>query len=451
MKVDCLVAEIGSTTTVVNAFNLKEKIEFLGRGMHQTTVESDVNIGLKHAIEDLKGSLGVEELSYDELFASSSAAGGLKITVHGLVYEMTAKAAKEAALNAGANIHLITANLLEAEHINQIKKIHPNIIIIAGGTDYGEKEIAYQNLLMVLSLNIPIIYTGNIANHERIKKMNHSLIRIVENVYPRVDDFNILPLRKAIYETFEENIIHAKGMQHIFSMVNGSIIPTPGAVMDATLMLDELFDGVITLDVGGATTDVHSVCETKAIYQKYSDGEPRFKRTVEGDLGVYINRRHVLNTLRPEDFRLIMDMKQEDIDLLVEKEPFIPISKAGIKLNQILTKTCVNLALDRHIGDLRRVFTTNGFKVIPDGKDTSLVKAIFLTGGALLYVEQPEKIIQDYLEKRHNKLIPSKDVKIYRDYDYIFASIGVLSHKYPEQSKILLKQTIRIEGDLNDA
>ncbi|MFH0766670.1 MAG: glutamate mutase L, partial [Bacillota bacterium] len=91
MKIDCLVAEIGSTTTVVNAFNLhQDPIEFLGRGMHQTTVDTDVNIGLKLAIEDLKRNLNVDVLVYDELFASSSAAGGLKITVHGLVYEMTA-------------------------------------------------------------------------------------------------------------------------------------------------------------------------------------------------------------------------------------------------------------------------------------------------------------------------------------------------------------------------
>ncbi|MBU1141485.1 MAG: glutamate mutase L, partial [Firmicutes bacterium] len=191
MKIDCLVAEIGSTTTVVNAFNLhQDPIEFLGRGMHQTTVDTDVNIGLKLAIEDLKRNLNVDVLVYDELFASSSAAGGLKITVHGLVYEMTAKAAKEAALNAGANIHLVTANLLDNEQIEQIKHIHPNMIIIAGGTDFGEKKVAYDNLLAVLPLGIPIIYTGNIANHERIKKLNHPQIRIVDNVYPRVDDFN---------------------------------------------------------------------------------------------------------------------------------------------------------------------------------------------------------------------------------------------------------------------
>ncbi len=444
MRIDCLVAEIGSTTTVVNAFSLhQDPIQFLGRGMYQTTVETNVNEGLKKAILDLQNNLGVESLEYDELFASSSAAGGLKITVHGLVYEMTAKAAKEAALNAGANIHLITANLLEPDQIEKIKELHPNIIIIAGGTNYGEKEVAYQNLLSVLSLDIPVIYTGNIVNHDRIIKLNNPLIRIVDNVYPRVDDFNIIPLRKAIYETFEKNIIHAKGMKDIFKMVNGTIIPTPGAVMDATLILDEMFDSVMTIDVGGATTDVHSVCDPKPIYLKYSEGEPRFKRTVEGDLGVYINRRLVMKTFKQGELETLMNLDLNQIEKLAEAESFVPISNQGKKLIECLTKQCVFQALNRHIGDLRRVFTTNGMKVIPDGKDTSTVKSIFLTGGALRYANHPENMVKSYLSRQQNKLSPDQNAKIYIDHDYIFASIGVLSHKYPEQAKQLLKNTIR--------
>ncbi len=443
MKIDCLVAEIGSTTTVVNAFNLFDEVKFLGRGMHQTTVETDVNIGLGKAIDDLKQQLNVKDLTYKELYASSSAAGGLKITVHGLVYEMTAKAAKEAALNAGGNIHLITANRLEPYHIEQIQKLHPNMIIIAGGTDFGEKEVSYQNLLDVKNLNIPIIYTGNIANHERIKALNCKHIEIVENVYPRVDDFNILPLREKIYETFEKHIIHAKGMAHIFEMVNGKIIPTPGAVMDTTMLLDEMFDGVMTIDVGGATTDVHSVAHPKPEFQKFLEGEPKQKRTVEGDLGVYVNRKLVYQYMKHHELEKALKLTSEDVTKLIENEPFIPQSEKGKLMSSHLLKTCIEQALDRHIGDMKRVFTTNGLKVIPDGKDLSNVKAIFLTGGALIHDPKSKDYIQSYLKKQTTKLTPSLDAKIYIDNDYIFASLGVLSRVYKEQAKILIKHTMR--------
>ncbi|PKK94285.1 MAG: DNA mismatch repair protein MutL [Tenericutes bacterium HGW-Tenericutes-6] len=445
MKVDCLVAEIGSTTTIVNAFNLHKEVAFLGRGMYQTTVDSDVRIGLKNAIDDLKKNLDVKDLSYGEMLASSSAAGGLKITVHGLVYEMTAKAAKEAALNAGGNIHLVTANRLEPSHIREIKSIKPNMIIIAGGTDFGEKEIPYQNLIDVKDLGIPIIYTGNITNHERIKALNIPNLSIVENVYPRVDDFNIIPLREKIYETFEKHIIHAKGMSHIFEMVKDVIIPTPGAVMESTLLLNELFGGVVTIDVGGATTDVHSVSEPRPEYLKYHDGEPNFKRTVEGDLGVFINRMSVYQTFKYPSLEHILSISKEKLDDLIREEPFIPQSNLGKKMVDELTKQCVYQALNRHIGDMKRVFTTNGYKVIPEGKDLSLVKAFFLTGGALLNHQDPESIIRSYLKKEKTKLIPDEKTIVYKDHDYIFASIGVLSRKYKEQAEILLKKTLRME------
>lgn len=441
MKVDVIVAEIGSTTTIVSAFNLyTEPTGFIGKGFFKTTVDTDVTIGLEKAVSHLKENLDIDELTYDEMLATSSAAGGLKITVHGLVYEMTAKAAKQAALNAGANIHLVTANLIDEDHINEIKKIKPNIIILAGGTNFGEKDVAYQNVLKVKDLNIPLIYTGNIDNHSRLKALNLAHLTIVDNVYPRVDDFNILPLRKAIYDTFEKHIIHAKGMHKVSDMVKGHIIPTPGAVMETTLLLNELFNGVMTIDVGGATTDVHSVCEPKAMFQKYSDGEPLFKRTVEGDLGVYINRKLVYEQSKKIKIQKTLNLEDDDIERLIKDEPYIPISEQGKALIDCLTETCVEKALDRHIGDLKRVFTTNGMKVIPDGKDTSQVQAIFLTGGACLYHQKIEDKIRDYLESSVTKLVPHKNISIYKDVDYIFSSLGVLSLSYKKEVLNLLKK-----------
>jgi hypothetical protein len=108
MKVDVLVAEIGSTTTVVNAFNNIHTPDpvFLGQGQAPTSVlEGDVRIGLNSAIDQLAHTLGVDRIDYDEMLATSSAAGGLKMTVHGLVHDMTVRAAREAALGAGAILH----------------------------------------------------------------------------------------------------------------------------------------------------------------------------------------------------------------------------------------------------------------------------------------------------------------------------------------------------------
>lgn len=453
LQVDVLVAEIGSTTTLVNAFQIhQDNPTFLGRGVANTTVSTDVNEGLNLAIKDLTNNLKIDNLTYKEMFASSSAAGGLKMTVHGLVYEMTVRASKEAALNAGANIHLITAGIMKDRDLNKIKKLQPNIILVAGGTDYGESDTAIYNMEKVLDLDldIPIIYAGNVQNHEEINEMfnersKSKYLKIVENVYPRVDYLNILPLRKVIYETFEENIIHAKGMNHIFEIVNASIMPTPGSVMESTMLLHEKLGNVMTIDVGGATTDIHSVSIPSDDFKEFQEGEPLSKRSVEGDLGVFINHENVVDLFENGELIHKLDITEEQLSSLLSNYSYIPKTMEQRQLVLELTRKCTNLALDRHVGDLRRVFTSSGQKIIPEGKDLTQVEYIILTGGALINLEGTESIVSDYIKKNPSKMLPSKSIQILKDHDYIMASLGVLSLRYPEAAHKLLQKTLRME------
>lgn len=453
MKIDILVAEIGSTTTIVNAFDIMENQSvFLGRGVANTTVDTDVNEGLKMAIEDLARYLKTPNIDYLEMFASSSAAGGLRVTVHGLVYEMTVRASKEAALNAGANIHLVTAGRLTNRNITEIKDLSPNMVIVAGGTDFGESETALYNMkkIMKMKLDIPIIYAGNVENHKEIKELfkdeqKQNLLKIVENVYPRVDQLNILPLRKAIYETFEEHIIHAKGMEHITDIVNQKIMPTPGSVMESTMILYEKLGPIITIDVGGATTDIHSIAEPSDDFIKYLEGEPLQKRTVEGDLGVFINHENVIDLFAKGELEELLNVSSERLQKILDAYTYMPTTQDERNLVYELTKKCTHKALDRHVGDFRRVFTSSGQKIIPEGKDLSRVEYIVLTGGALINMHDTEEIVRDYLKRNLSKMMPSRNIKILRDHDYIMASVGVVALKYPEIAFELLKKSLRIE------
>ncbi len=451
MKVDALVAEIGSTTTVVNAFTLHDTAAFVGKGVANTTVDTDVREGLREAIEDLKHNLGVDTLEYDEMFSSSSAAGGLRITVSGLVYEMTVRAAKEAALNAGGNVHYVSAGPLDTDDLEQILEAKPNIVIVAGGTDYGEKNVAFDNLKQIetLVLNVPIIYAGNIDNHYRIRKhfeesSQKAHLQIVENVYPRVDFLNILPLRKVIHETFEKHIIHAKGMKHVKEMVDQAIIPTPGSVMESTMLLHEAIGNVMTIDVGGATTDVHSVAEPSDEYRKYAEGEAKEKRTVEGDLGVFVNFHNVLSSIDRQRLMQRLGVDETTFNRLVEDYTYMPNTKEERKLVYELTRVCVNRALDRHVGNLKKVYTSNGQKFIPEGKDLTQVQTIVLTGGPLIHLDDTERIVLDYIKQNPDQLLPGDQVRVVKDHDYVMASLGVLSLKYKHIAQEILKKSMRL-------
>ncbi|MBW8383215.1 MAG: glutamate mutase L, partial [Youngiibacter sp.] len=205
MECDVLVAEIGSTTTKLNAFKeIDGRWQYLGQGQGATTVaEGDVTIGLRNASEDLCRRLGCSEITGREFLASSSAAGGLRMTVHGLVQDMTVKAAREAALGAGANVSLVTSGRLRMSDMEKLKALSPNIIMIAGGLDFGERETSLHNAGMIREsgLKEPVIYAGNVENQEEIRNIldgYEGKVYIVDNVYPRIDELNVEPARWVI-------------------------------------------------------------------------------------------------------------------------------------------------------------------------------------------------------------------------------------------------------------
>ncbi|SHH13692.1 GlmL-related ornithine degradation protein [Tepidibacter thalassicus] len=453
MKVDVLVAEIGSTTTVVNAFdNINtSNPKFVGQGQAPTSVlEGDVRIGLNGAIKNLAKNLGEDRIEYEEMLATSSAAGGLKMTVHGLVYDMTARAAKEAALGAGAIIHKVTAGRLRKTDIKNIKEIQPNIILIAGGVDYGERDTALYNaeLIANMNLNIPIIYAGNIENREEMKLIfenSNSKLYIVDNVYPKIDKLNIEPTRKVIQDAFEDHIIHAPGMEHVRDVVNGPIISTPGAVMESTKLLYEELGDLIVLDVGGATTDLHSVTVgSEKINRILISPEPLAKRTVEGDLGVYVNMKNIVDLIGKDNLAKELDV---DIDYLIENHLPIPKTDIQIKFVERLTKEAVLKAIERHAGRIRNLYGTGGKTAIAEGKDLTEIKYIIGTGGALTRLPNRIEIMKEISKSNPTKtlLFPTEEAKILVDNDYIMASLGVLSKKYPQAALILIKKSLGIQ------
>ena len=457
MKVDVLVAEIGSTTTVVNAFKDLDTDNpvFWAQGQAPTSVlDGDVRIGLEGAIKDLCQKKGIDSIEYDEMLATSSAAGGLKMTVHGLVYDMTAKAAKEAALGAGGIIHNITVGKLRRSDLAKIKEIKPNLILIAGGVDYGERDTAIYNAEMIrsLGLNTPVVYAGNIENQEEMKYIfdeeSGQYLYLVDNVYPKIDTLNVEPCRKVIQDAFEDNITKAPGMEHVRDMVNGPIIPTPGAVMECTKLLYDCLGDCMVIDVGGATTDVHAVTEdSDAVARILTAPEPKAKRTVEGDLGVFVNRMKVIESIGEEKMRQECEEKLHiDLDKTLESYYAIPKNEDEIKLVERLTEEAVLRAVERHAGTIRYVYGPSGRSTLAEGKDLTQVKYIIGTGGALTRLPHRVDIMKKIPEDNETgmKLYPPDSVQFLVDNDYFMASLGVLSKTHREGAIKLLEKSLGI-------
>ncbi|HHX28938.1 MAG TPA: DNA mismatch repair protein MutL [Firmicutes bacterium] len=450
---DVLVAEIGSTTTVVNAFRLGEHPRFLGQGLAPTTVDrGDVILGLEAALDDLMQKCAPESGGRPEpwdsslMLAASSAAGGLSMTVHGLVYDMTVRAAKEAALGAGAVIKFITAGDMTEYDLRELRRIDPKIILLAGGVDYGERDTAIRNArrLAQVGLKAPVVYAGNIAARAEVADiLGQAGIRfyIVDNVYPKVDELVVEPARRIIQDVFEEHITRAPGMDNLRQMVKGTVLPTPGAVMEACKLLQPVLGDVVCLDVGGATTDVHSVASGSPEIQAILESpEPLAKRTVEGDLGIYRNAANV--------YSLVKDRAERDLGFdpspVIEELRPIPETPQEVALVRYLAAQACKTALSRHAGSLKFLYGPSGKQTVASGKDLTSVNTIIGTGGALTRLPGGEGMLKPLVGQGPGRELYPKDARILIDTHYIMAACGVLSRQFPEEAREILVDGLEV-------
>jgi len=430
MPLEILTIEVGSTITKANGFRRGPQgtFEHIAQGFAPTSVTAgDVGVGVDEAIAGLRATSG---LSIDgaEIHVNSSAAGGLRMTVHGLTRGMTARAAHEAALGAGAIVKLVTAGVLSDSDLDEIRSIQPNIVLLAGGVDFGEKRPILRNAegLASLKLKAPVLYAGNTAIRRPVREILQAAgveTLVADNVFPEVDVLNIEPVRGLIHEAFNRHIIHAPGMGRLEALTESSILPTPGAVLRGAELFAEAVGDCLVIDVGGATTDVHTVTDGSLEWaSKMTQPEPRAKRTVEGDLGVYVNARNIVERVGDPAW----EARLADLEA-------VPRSERQLEMTRWLCAQAVQTAIRRHAGVITDLYTATGKRQVVKGKDLTSVKWLVGTGGALTRVAGGEAILRAVCQNPGKHLLPPADAIVLIDRDYRFSALGTLAQAYPEE------------------
>jgi hypothetical protein len=441
-SIDILTLEVGSTITKANGFNFKAEGGFIhvAQGFAKTSVgQGDVGLGVAEAVAGLEAAFG-SPVRGAETFVNSSAAGGLRMTVHGLTYSMTARAAHEASLGAGAIVKKVTAGALEDWELEEIRGIDPNIILLAGGVDFGEKTTVLRNAerLASLGLRAPVVYAGNAALHKPVRQAFRDAgieIIIVENVFPEVDVLNVDPLRKAIQEAFGRHIIHAPGMERFAGLSTWGILPTPGAVLRGAELFAEAMGDCLVFDVGGATTDVHSVTDgNPELRDKLTDPEPRAKRSVEGDLGVFVNAANIVHMTGDPAW----EARMSDLQAM-------PSTEREKELTRWLCARAVDVGARRHAGHISELYTPTGRRQVIKGKDLSAVKWVIATGGALTRVDGAADCLRSICVGPRKHLLPPPEARILIDRDYRFSALGTLAQAYPDDVKLTFESWVAAE------
>ena len=132
-----LLTDFGSTYTKLTAVDL-DAAKLLGTAQAYTTVASDVRIGFQKALDALLAQTG--PLTFAQSYVCSSAAGGLRMMVSGLVPELTMEAARLASLGAGAKIVGQFSFELTQDDLETIQRVNPDIFLLVGGTSEDLKK-----------------------------------------------------------------------------------------------------------------------------------------------------------------------------------------------------------------------------------------------------------------------------------------------------------------------
>ena len=99
----------------------------------------------------------------------------------GLVPELTVEAAKRAALGAGARLVGSFSFELTAADLDELQALKPDLILLAGGTDGGNKTVLRHNgaLLAASSLDVPVILAATKPSPSRWRPLSSRRGRFV--------------------------------------------------------------------------------------------------------------------------------------------------------------------------------------------------------------------------------------------------------------------------------
>jgi uncharacterized protein (TIGR01319 family) len=448
--------DIGSTWTKGASFVLESSTLKLEKKMVVPTTQSNLVQGFSEVLSGLLGqdkSTPLARLSGSaEIFFSSSAKGGLRISAIGLVPDLTLQLARLAAMSAGGKVIQSFSFSLTRSDVKELEKQRPDIVLFSGGTDGGNSKYILENALKLREAEIacPIVYAGNRAVADEVAEiLREKEVIITENLMPEIGQVNIEPTREKIREIFLRRIVSGRGLSQIVEIFGTQPKPTPLAVFElisAIPVYHPAWSDVAAVDIGGATTDFYSntesYLETDTVILK-GLREPKVKRTVEGDLGLRVSAHSLFDTAkdyledRLKEFGLEMARLETFVARIAKNTEYLPQTEEEILFDRVLAEACVYFSALRHIGGWKETFTPQGKVYVQTGKDLRRVKAIIGSGGYLSQEKSPEVMLYP-LEKlkyygEERKLLP-ENPEIFRDRDYLFPLLGNLVEKYPAEA-----------------
>jgi uncharacterized protein (TIGR01319 family) len=434
--------DFGSTFTKASLVDL-DSGRIAAAAEHRTTIETDVLDGYDACLASLAdqdvraGDAGV--------LACSSAGGGLRIAVVGAEELVTAEAGRRVALSSGGRVVSVVA----AAGGGRFPGPDADVVLLTGGTDGGNTEVIVEaaRALAASGWRGPVVVAGNVDARDEVSLALAGIPHVVAgNVVPRIGVLAPESARAAVREVFLSHVIggkHLSSRGDFTAMVRGA---TPDVVLTGVELLARGLDAarpglgdVVVVDVGGATTDVHSVVEidpedghvdAEGLAREVVAGTP-VTRTVEGDLGMRWSAVSTADAAGLEDLADAAEARRAD-------PGFLPRTEAERDEDEAFARAAVGLALRRHAGRSRVVVSPEGRVVERTGTDLRRVGLVVGSGGVLRHGRPgvAERVLGASVgpgraDAGEGWQLPER-ARLVVDRDYVLAAAGLLAAEHPD-------------------
>jgi uncharacterized protein (TIGR01319 family) len=374
--------------------------------------------------------------------ACSSAGGGLRIAVLGNESLVTAEAGRRVALSSGGKVvAVLSADRAPGELAATIATDRPDVVLLTGGTDGGDSEavVAGAADLVAAGWRGPVVVAGNVQAQAQVAALLVDVPHVVaDNVVPRIGVLAPESARRAIREVFLSHVIGGKHLssrttgagQDFTSMVLGA---TPDVVLTGVeLLAGEVGSttpgaGVVVVDIGGATTDVHSVVvldpEEAELSREVVAVTP-VTRTVEGDLGM----RWSAATTAAAAAEAGLDVPPDAVRRAADPA-YLPADAEERAGDEALARVAATIAMRRHVGRSRVVLSPQGRVVERTGKDLRAVGLLVGSGGVLRAADPATaaRILGAATGRDPEGWQLPEDPRIVVDADYVLAAAGLIA------------------------
>ncbi len=287
-----LAIDVGTVTTRAALFDVVEgSYRFIASGHSATTAVApyrDVSEGVRQAIEKLETVTGRKFLGegyqliipasdgagVDTFAATHSAGPAIKTAVVALLddvsLESTLRLARSTYTSVGETIGLNDKRKPD-EQIDSLINFHPDLILVAGGTDGGAAR-SVQRLIETVGLAcylLPadkrpaLLFAGNQDLAEEVRRTLQPLTSTLEigsNLRPGIETEDLQPAHNALMELYNQvRGSQMQGLEELNGWAGKTLIPTASAEGRVIRFLSTVYDsskGILGIDLGASAATI---------------------------------------------------------------------------------------------------------------------------------------------------------------------------------------------------